>query len=448
MAYEAEYKSKLRTPAEAVRVVKSGDLVDYGFFNGKPVACDQALAARAGELADIKVYAAVSLPPVPAVVMAPQTFTYHDFQYSALTRMIAKQSPMVYYVPILYHLAPGLLRDGVGPQRDVGIYQVCPMDNNGWFNLGPQNSEARAKIASDKVVIFETCPNMPVCLGGAEESVHISEVDMIVEGAPDQRPFAMPSPEASPEEIQIAQRVMGFIRDGSCVQLGIGGLPNQVGKFIAESDLKDLGGHTEMFCDAYVDMIESGRMNGSRKTFDRGRVAYTFAIGSQRVYDFLHQNPACASFPVHYTNHPRVIASHDNMVSVCNAVQVDLYSQVNAESNGFSQISGNGGMWDFVLGSQWSRGGKSLICLTSTFTDGKGQRVSRIVPHFAPGSVTTIPRQMVDYIVTEHGAAQMHGQPTWHRAEAIINLAHPDFRDELIAAAGKQGIWRRSNKRD
>lgn len=447
MAHEAEYQQKLRTPAEAVKVVQSGDVVDYGFFNGKPVACDQALAARAGELSDVQIYAAVSLPPVPAVVMAPQSFSYHDFQYSQLTRMIAKQNPMCFYVPILYHLAPDLLRSGAGPNRRVGIYQTCAMDAHGWFNLGPQNSEARAKVARDEIVIVEANPNMPVCLGGAEESIHISEVDMVVEAPAGQKPFAMAGGEASEAEKRIAESVMGFITDGAVVQLGIGSLPNQIGRLIAASDLKDLGGHTEMFCDAYVDMVESGRMNGAKKAFDRNRVAYTFAIGSERTYEFLHQNPACASYPVHYTNDPRVIAGHDNFVSICNAVQVDLYSQVNAESNGFRQISGNGGMWDFVLGSQWSKGGKSLICLTSTYTDGKGQRRSRIVPAFEPGSITTIPRQMVDYLITEHGVARMHGQPTWQRAEQIVGLAHPDYRDDLIAAAAKQGIWRRSNKK-
>lgn len=447
MAYQAEYQSKLRTAAEAVKVIKSGDVVDYGFFNGKPVACDQALAARAGELQDVNIFTAVSLPPVPAVLMAPQAFTYNDLQYSQLTRMAAKQNPRVFYVPIVYHLAPRLLREGVGFKRNVGIFQVCPMDNHGWFNLGPQNSEARARMSAGEVVILEVNQNLPVCLGGAEESVHISQVDMVVEAPAEQRPFAAPPSQARPEEIQIAHHLMPFIQDGSCIQLGIGGLPDQVGRLIAQSDLKNLGGHTEMFCDAYVDMIQSGRMNGSRKDFDRGRVAYTFAIGGQRTYDFLHQNPACASYPVDYTNDPRVIARHDNMVSICNAVQVDLYSQVNAESNGPSQISGNGGMWDFVLGAQWSKGGKSFICLTSTHTDSQGIRRSRIVPTFAPGSITTIPRQMVDYIVTEHGAARMHGLPTWARAEALIGLAHPDYREDLISAAAKLGIWRQSNKR-
>lgn len=176
------------------------------------------------------------------------------------------------------------------------------------------------------------------------------------------------------------------------------------------------------------------------------RVAYTFALGSTRMYDFMHNNPACTSYPVDYTNDPRVICQLDNFISINNAVQVDLYTQVNAESDGFKQISGNGGMWDFVLGSQWSKGGKSFICLMSTYTDKDGQLRSRIVPTFSPGSIATIPRQMVDYIVTEYGVAQMKGKPTWMRAEMIIDLAHPNFRDDLIKQAGKMDIWRRTNK--
>ena len=444
--FEKEYEDKLVKAEEAVKVVKSGDLVDYGFFNGKPGVCDHALRARADELENVMVFSAVSLPPVPEVALAPKVFTYHDFQFSKLTRLLTLENPNIYYVPILYHIAPRLLREGLGPERNVGIYQVCPMDKNGWFNLGPQNSETRAKMERNTVVIVEVNKNMPICLGGAEEAVHLSRVDYVVEAPEDQMLYDAPEVRANEEERMIASHLLEHIVDGSVIQLGIGGMPNAVGKMIAESDLKNLGGHTEMFVDAYVDMIETGKMNGAKKAFDRYRVAYTFAIGSQRLYDFMHNNPAVASYPVGYTNDPRVICRHEKFVSINNAVQVDLYSQVNAESNGYHQISGNGGMWDFVLGSQWSPGGKSFICLTSTYKDREGRQHSRIVPTFEPGSITTIPRQMVDYLVTEYGVVRMHGLPTWWRAEAIINLAHPDFREELIQAAEKQGIWRQSNK--
>lgn len=446
MNYWEEYKRKLVTPEEAVKVVKSGDFVDYGFFNAKPVECDKALAARHEELRDVKIFAAVSVPPLAEVTKYPESFVYHDWQWSKVTRMIHKGLTTVYYIPILYHMGPDWYRGGVVDKRDVLIIRVCPMDDFGYFNIGPQNSLTMAQVERAECVIVEVVKDMPVCLGGMEEAIHISMVDYIVEAPDDTLLVDLPGAEPSEAEQKIAEHIIQFIHDGSCIQLGIGGVPNAVGSVIADSDLKDLGGHTEMFVDAYVKMIQAGRMTGAKKEIDRYRVAYTFALGSRKMYEFMHKNPGLASYPVNYTNHPRVIASIDNFVSICNAVEVDLYSQVNAESQGYQQISGNGGMWDFVIGAQWSRGGKSFICMTSTYKDKDGGLKSRIVPTFAPGSITTIPRQQVDYLVTEYGAARVKGKSTWQRAELVIGLAHPQFRDDLIKAAEQMKIWRRSNK--
>lgn len=463
MDFQKEYSSKLVSPEQAVKDVRSGDVIDYGFFNGKPVVLDQALAKRAGELQDVSVYFAVTVPPLPEVVKHPGSFIYIDWQWSKLTRMISQAVGPSYYSPILYHYAPELYESFEGdpgqrsfyyndPDRRKGVkwftmIQVAPMDANGYFNLGPQNSETAAKIQCCDRVIVEVNRNMPVCLGGAQESVHISDVDYIVEAPAEQKCYDMPQGAPSEVDRKIAENIMKEIHDGCCIQLGIGGIPNMVGKLIAQSDLKDLGGHTEMVVDAYVDMIESGRVNGRRKEIDRGRVAYTFAIGSQRLYDHLHNNPAYASFPVGYTNDPRTISRISNMVSICNAVQIDLFSQVNAESFKGSQISGNGGMWDFVLGATWSPGGKSFLCMPSTYVEKDGKLRSRIIPALSIGSITTIPRQMVDYIVTEYGAVKLAGNPTWMRAEKIIEIAHPDFRDALIREADNFKIWRRSNKK-
>lgn len=444
--YTSEYKRKLVSADEAVKLVKSGDVVDYGFFNGKPVVCDIALAKRKDELRDVQVYSAVTLPPVPEVAKLRDSFIYHDWQFSKISRILQSNYGLAYYSPILYHRAPQYYRDEITFHRNVCICQVAPMDSKGYFNLGPQNSETMANMEAADIVIVEVNKNMPVCLGGAEEAVHISMVDFIVEAPDDQLLADIPGAEPTEVDIEVAKHLMEYIHDGSCIQLGIGGMPNAVGKAIAASNLKDLGGHTEMFVDAYVDMIESGRMNGRVKEFDKHKVAFTFAIGSQRMYDFMDNNPALASYPVNYTNDPRVISRLDNFVSICNAVQVDLYSQVNAESMGTTQISGNGGMWDFVLGAQWSKGGKSFICLSSTFNDSEGNLHSRIVPTFSPGSITTIPRQMVDYIVTEYGAVRLSAKPTWARAELLISIAHPDFRDELVKEAEKLKIWTKSNK--
>ncbi len=442
--YQEEYRRKLTSAEEAVKVVKSGDIVDYGFFNGKPVVCDQALARRT-ELRDVKVFSAVTVPPVPEVAKVRDSFTYHDWQFSKISRVLQSYG-LCYYSPILYHQAPILYREQIAAHRNVAISQVCPMDRHGWFNLGPQNSETMANMEVADYVIAEVNKNMPVCPGGAEEAVHISMVDFIVEAPDDQLLPDIPGAEPSEDDKAIASHIMNYLHDGCCIQLGIGGMPNAVGKMIASSDLKNLGGHTEMVVDAYIDMIESGRMNGNAKQIDKYRIGFTFAIGSQRLYDFMNNNSIFASYPVNYTNEPRVIAQIDNMISICNCVEVDLYSQVNGESSGPVQISGNGGMWDFVLGAQFSKGGKSFLCLTSTYKDKNGDLQSRIVPTFAPGSITTVPRQQVDYIVTEYGVAQMRAKPTWERAEKMIELAHPKFRDDLIKDAEKLNIWRKTNK--
>ncbi len=463
MKYSELYKSKLVTADEVMSSVKSGDIVDYGFFNGKPVACDQALAKRAEELEHVSVYSAVTLPPIPEVAKYPGSFIYIDWQWSKLTRMLDKGFNSAYYSPILYHNAPSIYQyfesdpslrsyfyDDHERRNDVnwfGITRVGPMDENGYFNLGPQNSETLAKLKSSKKVVVEVVKKMPHCVGGSNEAIHISEVDFIVEAPEDHACFEMVSPEPGDTDMKIAENIINYIHDGCCIQLGIGAIPNQVGRMIAKSDLKNLGGHTEMLVDAYVDMVEAGKMNGSKKEIDKGRVSYTFAIGSKRMYDHVHNNPIYASYPVDYTNDPRNISKLSNMISICNAVQVDIFSQVNAESFEGSQISGNGGMWDFVLGAQWSPGGKSFICLPSTYKDKDGKLQSRIISALQPGTITTIPRQMVEYIVTEYGAFKMTGLPTWTRTEKMINLAHPDFREELIKNADKLKVWRRSNKK-
>lgn len=239
---------------------------------------------------------------------------------------------------------------------------------------------------------------------------------------------------------------MCHIHDGDCIQLGIGAMPNLVGKMINETDLKDLGGNTEMLVDAYMDMWESGKMNGRRKNVDDGKIVYTFTLGSQELYDWIDHNPALASYNVGYVNHPARVAQINNLISINQGLEVDLYSQVNAESSGFRQISGNGGMSDFTLGAYWSEGGRSLICLPSTYKDKEGNVRSRIVPTLTPGSVTTVPRQMVHIIVTEYGWESFKAVSTWARTEKLIRLAHPDFRDDLIKEAEKMKIWRRTNK--
>ena len=453
--YLRMYKEKLRTAAEAARIIEPGDWVDYGMFNGKPVAFDQALAARKEELSDINVMTAVTVPPIPEVVMKdPQgnVFSYLDLHFSAASRIMQEKCGGVFYHPVVFGEAEEYFYQSLddpekigAPRRKAFVVRTTPMDKNGYFNFGLHNAVAYSQMQSTYNVIVEVNKNLPRALGGAREQVHISEVDYIIESE-DEPLFALPNTEPTETDYKIAEHVMHHLRDGCCIQLGIGGMPNLLGKLINETDLKDLGGNTEMLVDAYMDMWESGKMNGRRKNVDEGKIVYTFCLGSQELYDWIDNNTALASYNVGYANHPVRLSQIDNLISINQAVQVDLFSQVNAESTGFRQVSGNGGMSDYVNGAYWSKGGRSLICLPSTYTDKEGQLHSRIVPLLDPGSIATVSRQMVHIIVTEYGWESFKGTSSWARAEKLISLAHPDFRDELIKEAQKMKIWRRTNK--
>lgn len=459
--FQQMYKDKLRTAEEAMKVVKPGAWIDYAMFNGKPVACDAALAARKDELRNINVMGAVTVPPLPEVVMKDpmgEVFTYNDQHFSALTRIFQERCGNVFYQPTLYGESemymkyatyeedPGAKKSKIGTNlRDVFIAQTTPMDENGYFNWGLHNSCCYWQALTAKNRIVEVNNNIPYCYGGNQERIHISQVTYVVEG--DNPPlYELAKIEPTDTDAKIAANVLEYLQDGQCIQLGIGAMPNLLGTMISETDLKDLSGWTEMLVDAYMHMWQAGRMTGIKKVFDPGKINYTFALGGKELYDWMDRNPSIASCSVGYVNHPTQLCQIDNLISINQALQVDLYGQVNAESSGFKQVSGNGGMSDFVLGSFWSKGGRSFICLPSTHTKKDGTVISRIVPNFEPGSITTLSRQMVNHVVTEYGVISMKTCPTWYRAEKLISIAHPDFRDDLIKAAEERKIWRRTNK--
>ena len=446
MDYQKMYREKLTTVENAAKVVKSGDWVDYGFCVGHPVALDQALAARKDELADIKIRGGVELwtPAVVKVPSAESPFVWNSCHMSGAVRNhIANGN--VFYTPIRYSELPRYYREHV-ERVDVAMFQVTPMDRHGYFNFGPSASHTMAVCERAKVIVVEVNQNLPRCLGGHEASVHISQVDMIVEGS-NPMPAVLPPAASSPADEAIARLLVDEVPNRACLQLGIGGMPSTVGRLLAQSDIKDLGVHSEMYVDAFVDLAEAGKITGAYKNSDRFRQVFTFAAGGQKLYDYINDNPELMSAPVDYVNDIRVIAGLDNFISVNSAVEVDLFGQVNAESSGTRHISGAGGQLDFVLGAYLSKGGKSFICLPSTYKAKDGTLKSRIVPTMEPGGIVTDTRTNLHYLVTEFGKVCTKGKSTWERAEAIISIAHPEFRDELIAKADAMHIWKRSNKK-
>ncbi len=447
MGYQEEYQQKLTTADEAVKVVKSGDWVDYGWCTGTVNALDKALAKRGEELKDVKLRGGILIhrPAIADVPNAAEHFTWNSWHMSGIERKMAKEG-MAYYIPIRYSELPRYYRENLDP-IDVAMFQVAPMDSHGYFNFGPNASHMAAVCERAKVIIVEVNKNMPRCLGGYQNGVHISDVNMIVEG---ENPAMETMPGlATPSELDlaVAKLVVEEIPNGACLQLGIGSMPGAVGQMIAESDLKDLGVHTEMYVDAFVAMSKAGKITGACKNFDQGRQTYAFAAGTQELYDFLDDNPECMNAPVDYCNDIARVSTLDNFISINGAVDIDLFGQVSSESSGIHHISGAGGQQDFVMGAYLSKGGKSFICCSSTVTNKKtGEVTSRIRPTLIEGSIATCTRSNLHYLVTEYGKVNVKGMSTWQRAEALISIAHPKFRDELIQDAEKMGIWRRSNK--
>lgn len=427
------------SPSEAIDLIKSGDWVDYACFLATPITLDQELAKRAGEIEDVKVRS-LGFPGLAAVAKADpegKSFKYNSWHFTGADRKLHDQKACN-YIPLLYHEGPGYYEKN-DISTDVMLLRTTPMDSKGFFNFGVSNSFTRAQINAAKKVIIEVNENMPYCYGGNEEQIHISEVDAIVESNHEEM-FSLPEPKITDIDQQIAEIVVSQIENGSCLQLGIGAMPNAIGKLIANSNLRDLGVHTEMLCDSFVDIHEAGCISNRNKQQDTGKFVYTFALGSRKLYDFLDRNPSCSSYPVDYTNHLSKISANDKAIAINNALEVDLFGQVSSESIGTRHISGTGGQLDYTYGCYHSRGGKALICLASSVVDKEGVRKSRIRPFLDPGTITTLPRVMVNYVVTEFGLVNLKGKSTWERAKALISIAHPDFREELLEHAERMNI--------
>lgn len=439
-----EYRRKCVSADEAVKVVKSGDWVEMGFVASMPRCLDEALARRKEELVHVNLRGGMLLAPLKVIECDPagEHFTWNSWHLSGIERKYAEKG-LAYYAPIKYSELPRYLRENL--TTDVAMIEVSPMDEHGYFNFGVTVSHFAAAAERARIVIVEVNEDMPRVQGGYDHSIHLSEVDYIVEAGHRGMPIL---PQAVPNEVdrRIAEYILPELMDGACIQLGIGGMPQALGKMIADSDLKDLGVHSEMLADAFVDMVESGRVTNRRKQLDPGRIAFTFAVGTQRLYDFINNNPQIAGYPVDYTNHPIVASRNERLISINSALEVDLAGQVCSETVGPKIISGSGGQLDFVEAAYYSHQGKSFICLPSTFCDKEGQLHSRVKPLMTYGSAITDTRTAVQYVVTEYGKVNLKGLSAWQRAEALISIAHPSFREELIKEAEQLKIWKTSNR--
>ena len=445
MSLVSEYRRKLKTPDDAVKVVRSGDWVDYGMNSNLPELLDGALARRKDELQDVKVRGGVLPKPLQIVECDPQrnSFTYNSWHFSGPERRYHDRG-LCNYIPMMYRNQATFYRKYL--DVDVACIAVTPMDEYGYFNLSLTNSSTKTIIDKAKTVIVEVNEHLPWACGGYAEAIHISEVDVVVEGA--HEPLAVLSPVApTREDEEIAKLICEHVMDGSVIQLGIGAMPNLVGQMIASSDLKDLGMHTEMLCDSYLDMYKAGKLTNKLKSIDRGKGVWSFGLGSRELYDWVHRNPGLASFPVEYTNSPEVMSQHDRLIAINSCVEIDLYGQVCSESAGTRHISGTGGQLDFVTGALMAKEGKSFVCMPSTYVDRNTKEVkSRVVPTLPPGGIVSDPRSQAMYLVTEWGIVNLAGRSTWERAELVISIAHPDFRDDLVREAQAMNIWRQSNK--
>lgn len=443
---KGEYKKKLVKAERAVEAVCSGDWVDYTMAHGIPIALDQALAARRQELKDVKVRACLSLREPEIIKADPkgETFTYCNWHFGGLDRKLYNEGKC-FYIPLLYKNMPSYYRSDL----DVDVAMVCvtPMDRHGYFGFSLNNSATAAILERAKTVIVEVNENLPPVYG-MEDCIHISRVNYIVEG--ENQPLAtLPrASEISKIDEWIAGYVIEEIEDGSVLQMGIGSLPDTVGRMIAGTDLKNLGMHTEMLVDAYYDLYKAGKLTNCQKQIDRNKGVWTFCMGTKELYQWVDENRGLMSAPVSYCNSPEVMAQNDKLVGINSCIEMDLFGQVCSESSGYRQITGTGGQLDFITGCRMSKGGKGFICMSSVFKDKEGNMKSRIVPTMQPGSIVTTPRSSAFYAVTEYGKLNMAGLSTWQRAEGMIGLAHPDFRESLIKQAEKMKIWRRSNRRD
>jgi acyl-CoA hydrolase len=428
----AASKARNISPQEAAGFVASGMWIDYGASLCQPDVFDAALARRTDELHGVKIRACLTLRPRAVLEADPQGehFFWINLHFSGYDRR-KHDAGIANYLPVNLGEIPDYYRRFIDPV-DIVIIKTCPMDADGYFNFSAATVWHRAVIERARMVIVEVSSGLPYVLG-EQTGVHVSEVDYIIEG--DSAPATeLPNPPPTEVDEAVARLIAGEIEDGDCLQIGIGGMPNAVCSLLSGSGVHDLGIHTEMLTDGIMDLYQAGRITGARKQLNPGKIVCTFALGSRRLYDGIDRNPDIHFYPVDYTNLPHNIMRNDRVIAINNTTQIDLQGQAASESDGHRHISGTGGQLQFVRGAYSSNGGKSFVCLASTY-EKRGARRSRIVLSLTSGNIVTTPRSDMMYVATEYGMTNLKGKSVAERARALISIAHPDFREELERSA-------------
>jgi acetyl-CoA hydrolase len=422
----ADYERRLVSAEVAVRMITSGQRVFMSGMCSVPQTLLQALIARAPELRDVEIIQVLGIGDASHVAPGLQPHLRVNTLFISPNMRAAVGDGRADFTTVFLSEIPELLRTQLRP--DIALIHISPPDADGFCSFGVEVGVSKPAALAASIIIAEVNQQMPYSLG--DSRIHISRLDAIVEV--DYPPPELPMSSGDPVELAIGGHIASLIEDGATLQMGIGGIPDGVLQTLRTSGLKDLGLHTEMFSDGVIDLVELGVITNSRKTLHPGKIVAGFVLGTRRLYQFIHNNSLVEMHPVDYTNDPFIIAQHDKMVAINAAIEVDFTGQVCADSFGHSLYSGVGGQVDFVRGAARSKGGKPIITLPST---AKGDTISRIVPALRPGAGVVTSRNDVHYVVTEYGVAYLHGQTIRQRVQALINVAHPKFRDELAARA-------------
>jgi acyl-CoA hydrolase/RimJ/RimL family protein N-acetyltransferase len=424
-AWEELYKSKQVLATEAFRRIKAGDRIFIGTGCGQPQTLVDELVSDRNEIVDTEIYHLLTSGGAPYIreEYAKKFRTYSFFLAANVREAIS--SGRGDYVPIFLSEIPSLFKTGKLP-IDVCLIQTSPPDRNGNLSLGISVDIVKAAVENGLTVIAEVNEKMPRTFG--DSFIPLEKVDAVVLSNRDILEIEQPS--IDPVVEKIASNVASLIDDGFTIEVGIGTIPQAVLRFL--DGKHDLGIHTEMFSDAVIPLVESGVINGSRKTINRGKITASFCMGTQKLYEYIHENPLFEFRPSEYVNDPYVISQHAKMVAVNVAIEVDMTGQVCSDSIGFNLYSGVGGLVDFNRGAARSRDGKAIIALPSCTKDGK---ISRIVPKLTEGAGVVLSRADVHYVVTEYGIADLFGKTIRERVLALAEIAHPDFRNEILKEA-------------